>query len=304
MTQPDPLPDSDIITTEELVATFQTLANQTRFEALWAIWAAESDVVPFSQIKDGVSTRDNGNINYHLDCLEGEFITHTQERGYSLRPKAYFVITIAISNYLEESYSRSPTSFGADCPMCSDPLLFQYHGNGQAEIKCSGCTRTFVIRPVPPSAIRGRTVAEIVSALDARVKSDVKLSLADTCPYCHSRVKKTVLPSGNSSKIELYDCLESDNPYIKFKCRHCTTVTVVPATILLFEVPSAGQFFVANDRPFVERPFWEAFAWLSDGDAFVEDSGRLCITISHGDERISVIFSDDLTVDSVTRTRT
>ncbi len=96
MARLDFLPEARDITTKELVSTFQTLANQTRVEALWAIWATEKDVVPFSEIMDGVSARDSGNINYHLDRLEGELITHTPDRGYSLQPPAYFIINIAM----------------------------------------------------------------------------------------------------------------------------------------------------------------------------------------------------------------
>lgn len=62
---------------------FAVLGNGTRMEILRALADAD-DSLSFSELRDRVGVSDSGRFNYHLDKLDGHFVTDTSD-GYQLQ---------------------------------------------------------------------------------------------------------------------------------------------------------------------------------------------------------------------------
>ena len=75
---------------EHISEVFGLLGNETRLNILLAIWEkqvplAEDNTVPFSRLFERVDCDDRGTFSYHLEQLEGQFVTqHTERGGYEL----------------------------------------------------------------------------------------------------------------------------------------------------------------------------------------------------------------------------
>lgn len=257
---------------EELESVFRTVGNETRLEALWAISEAEGQLVSFSEIKDRVSTRDNGNLVYHLDQLDGRFLDHEPREGYALRPPAYYVLRVISTGFLSEELSRPPEPIDEPCPRCGGGLQFAYGDGCRAAVACGDCGRTYERRPVPPAAIRGRSASEAAAVLDACVRADLQQARGGVCPRCRGHTEAATVPARSvGDRLRCYDRTPADGPYLEFECRHCPAAVVFPAAALLYELPEAASFFADHGRRLASIPFWRASAWNADGGATVVD---------------------------------
>lgn len=289
---------------EDLEDVFRTIGNETRLEVLGAIFEADEAVVPFSEIKDRVSIRDSGNLAYHLDRLAGRFVEHVDGEGYALSPAAYHVLYVVLTDVLGDGSTRLCEPIGEACPTCTASLRITYDGN-RASIECHGCETVFKRRTIHPTAVRSRDPSGAATVVDACVRSDLRLLISGVCPYCQGHAQHSLIPETTLNEaIRAYERDETDGAYVQFECHHCTASFVVPAAMLLYELPDAASYFADHGTRLRSVPFWRTFAWNADGGATVsEDEPRLHISVMLEDESLTVAFDEALRPVEVTRTR-
>ena len=87
----------------EAADAFALLGHETRLAILLAIWdahdlQADDNAVPFSEIFERVGHDDPGNLRYHLEQLDGQFVHQRTDRGgYELRVPAQRIVQAVIA---------------------------------------------------------------------------------------------------------------------------------------------------------------------------------------------------------------
>lgn len=235
-------PVADRLSHEGLESAFRTLGNETRLEVLSAILDADGRFASFSEIQDGISTDDSGNLVYHLDELTGRFVEHEDGAGYSLLPPAYHALAVVHMGTLAEDTRQISALIDEECPLCGELLRFTYEDDHRGSVSCEGCSTTFKRRAmVPPVSIADRKPLDAAHVLDAFVKSDVRLLTGSICPYCRGRVQHAVLPAAELEEtIRTYDRDESDGAHSSSIAR-----TVAPRSLS----PSRSCRTTSTKRP-------------------------------------------------------
>jgi len=152
------------------VEAFQLLANETRLAILLALWETKDPTgeaaVPFSELYDRVGLDDSGNFNYHLDKLEGHFVTAADD-GYRLAPAGTKIVRAVIAGTGISEPTLEPTEIDMACPRCEAPTAITYRDGRLFQLctECSGNISTSGEFPegtifnwrLDPAGLAGRT---------------------------------------------------------------------------------------------------------------------------------------------------
>ena len=121
----------------------ELLADETRLAILLALWEEHEphadDAVPFSRLFDRVDYDNRGNFSYHLEKLEGQFVTqHTERGGYELRTSGLKFVRSLIAGTGLDDISVTDAEIGEPCPICGAPTAVNYH-DGVVLWTCTEC---------------------------------------------------------------------------------------------------------------------------------------------------------------------
>jgi DNA-binding transcriptional ArsR family regulator len=214
---------------------FALVADETRLEILRTL-AEEDESLAFSTLFEHSEYDTRSNFSYHLDKLEGHFISRTDE-GYSLRQAGRRVVEAVVSGTVTDDpvVHREPTN--RECPFCSAQIEVSYEQE-RVEMYCTECPG--VVRPedsgdqfttefgtlgavsLPPAGVQGRTPTEIKDAADVWTNLDILAASVGVCSRCSGRIEHSVTVC-------------DDHPVSEGVCDHCDRRYAV-----LFEVECAS----------------------------------------------------------------
>lgn len=182
---------------------FAVLGNETRMKILRTLGDATQSL-SFSELREQVGIGDSGQFNYHLDKLEGHFVSKS-DGEYALRQAGKRVIEAVLSGAVTAAPIIERTEIDMDCPYCDGPLEMRYFEE-RAEMYCTECAGTYgSVRTqstaesiddgflgtmfLPPAGLEGRTPLEIMETGATWTNLRSVATAGDICPRCSASVE-------------------------------------------------------------------------------------------------------------------
>lgn len=181
---------------------FELLANETRLAILLALWDAYETfsgdgLLKFSELRERVGMPDSGQFNYHLEKLEGQFVSGTKE-GYRLHPVGRKITRAVIAGVGLEDETLEPTELGIPCPVCDAPTAITYQDGRLFQVctDCGGKYKTTDEFPpgtlftwrLNPAGLSNRTPEEVYAAASLGMLQQTLGMIEGVCPECSGAV--------------------------------------------------------------------------------------------------------------------
>lgn len=277
------------------------VAHEVRLDILRALWDAENHSLSFSSLREAVGVRDGGRFNYHLSKLEGQFLTHVEDR-YELLYPGHRVIDAVQSGVLHREATAEPIDCPGSCPDCGGGLAFTYEAF-LARIECLDCSRTVLGYPFDPGGFVGREDAAVPAAFDRRTRRYWLTAIEGVCPVCAGPTDAHLVDEATTLQaLDRYeDHYASDQPAIvATDCQHCSFYTYVAAGVTLLTHPGVvGRLYEsgidAHDRPLWTLPF------VVDADRVdTQSADPLGVTVTAGhDGRLRVTVDETASIAAI-----
>lgn len=297
---------------------FALLANDTRLAVLLALWEthdphATDNAVPFTDLFDRVEYDDPGSFRYHLEQLEGQFISQRAPgEGYELRVPALRFIQAVIAGAGVQDAAVEASRIDQPCPFCDAPTVIHYN-EGLVVHACTECEGVSSDGAVPgflsgvpfdPAGLSDRTPDEIRAASRVAAWHQTWIMFDGLCPACSGPVDgwldhcRAHDPSGICTH-----CGTKFAVLARFQCRTCKNHNVSsPKALAVFHRATAGFYhdhgistrFSADDPDSVRRVFD-----LMDGhqvEVISERPLEATVTAARDDETLELTFDDTVAV--------
>jgi predicted RNA-binding Zn-ribbon protein involved in translation (DUF1610 family) len=238
---------------------FALLADETRLAILLALWEeydqhADDNLVPFSQIFDRVAYDDSGNLRYHLEKLEGQFVRrHPDGGGYELRLPGTKLVRTVIAGAGTGASTFERTEIDQPCLICDAPTAISYR-DGHLYWTCTECEgvapdRTEMegflsVHPFAPAGLEARTPEEIQVASLAAERRQIQSMFDGFCPDCSGAVDgRLVRCRDHTTDGTCETCGRRFAVWARFRCVVCKrAATLSPKTLALFH-PAVIAFY-------------------------------------------------------------
>ena len=184
---------------------FALVADETRLEILRTL-AEAGEPLAFSTLFECSEYDTRSNFSYHLDKLDGHFVSRTNE-GYALRQTGRRVVEAVIAGTVTEDplVRRVPTD--RQCPFCSAPIEVSYQQE-RVEMFCTECLGvarreesgeqfstefgTLGAISLPPAGVSERTPTEMLDAAKVWTHLDLLANSAGVCARCSGTIDHSV----------------------------------------------------------------------------------------------------------------
>ena len=244
---------------EYISEAFALLGNETRLNILLAIWEkqvplAADNTVPFSRLFERVDCDDRGTFSYHLEQLEGQFITqHTERGGYELTIPGLKLVRTIIAGTGVKDVTLEPTGIDQPCPLCGAPTKIAYR-EGVMFLTCTECEgvapgkadveSVLLGNYFEPAGVDDRTPEELHAASIAASIRRARTLFNGLCPTCSGPVAGRLEccpdhePTGDCE-----NCGRLIGAWAHFECRICKHYAVPnPKWLALFH-PEVVAFY-------------------------------------------------------------
>lgn len=301
-------------TTLSVDAAFAALGNETRMEILQTL-AEDDDPLSFSELRERVGMRDSGQFSYHLDKLDGYFVTKT-EGGYELRQSGRYVVEAVLSGAITDNPEIEPTTVDFTCLFCDTPVEVSYR-RGTVRLSCKACETgvsaasedaaeaedgnlaTFAF---PPAGVRGRTALELQAAAATWAHLDAVALSSDVCPRCSATVELSIEACADHVPSDgVCDrCGYFHGVRLHYRCRNCIYTADLAAVMGLLATPELLAFVGEHDLNTTTKGFH--WGWEYEEDVYSTDpfEGRFIFEID-GDT-LALTVDDHLNVIDVEKT--
>lgn len=262
------------------IDVFEVVGNSTRFDILRVLAGAYSESpadpwLDYTELRDAVGIRDNGNFNYHLGRLDG-FVAKDSE-GYVITSTGLAVVTAAASGSLEPDWTWGPVDVPATCAYCDEPLQLRYAG-GTLRLECGKSAHTLRL-PASPRLLDAHPTETVGERLTLLVQQRVAQVRRGICPECQGAVDGEI--RRGIADLEHY--------YYHGECRHCGYQYGFDIGPLVLPHPDVIAFASAHGRDVRSTPIWELdFCTPGDETTVSTDPLRLRVDVERADETLSV----------------
>ncbi|WP_247731160.1 winged helix-turn-helix domain-containing protein [Halovivax limisalsi] len=289
---------------------FSLVANETRLSILEALWAAEERPVSFSDLRRAVGMRDSAQFNYHLQQLEGHFVTKVDpaasadsdgadgpvdadgntKSGYDFKHAGEKVVRSIIAGSFNEHPTMEPFPVEGACVACDGPLEARYEEE-HLEIACTACGHGHGEYQFPPGGLTDRTREEIADAFDQRVRHLHCLAADGVCPECSGRMESRVVEEDG-------ECCLGATTRVDHECVQCGHTLCSAPGLRLLDHSAVVSFHRDHGVSLEDRPYW-TLPWCVS-DAYTElrgrDPARIEVRMPLDDEELRVTLTGDLDV--------
>lgn len=303
---------------------FALLADETRLAILLALWddydpQAKDNTTAFSEIFDRVDYDDPGNLSYHLEKLDGQFIRqHADGEGYEIRTTGLKFVRSIIAGAGVQDVTREVTEIDQACPFCDARTTISYQ-DGTVIHACSECEgaapeQTEIdgllgLVPFDPAGLTDRPPEGIRAASTVAALRGAQTLFDGLCPACSGPVDGWLEYCEDHVKNEI--CGECGTKVVargRFQCRICKNHKIDPLEGLALFHPAVVSFYddhgvstrvQADDIETVNR-FYE----LMDGHEVTlvsEDPPRAEVAVDYAEDEMQLTFDDTLSVVDVCR---
>lgn len=294
---------------------FALVADETRLEIL-RILADAGEPLPFSTLFDRADYDTRSNFSYHLDKLEGHFISQIAE-GYAIRQAGRRIVEAVLSGTMTDDPVVDRVRTERQCPFCAASLEVSYEQE-RVEMFCPECPGlarrddsgehfstefgTLGAISLPPAGVSGRTPTELFDAAQVWTHLDLLANSTGVCARCSGTIDHSVTVCENHDASDEM-CGHCDRRYavlFEVECSQCHYHNDGIALVGLLATTELLSFFTGHGlNPLVPEtrdrvpespahyeeevhsmdPFRATFTFTADGDS-------ISLTI---DEDVSVV---------------
>jgi len=264
----------------------------------------------------------SANFSYHLDKLEGHFISQTDE-GYALRQTGRRVVEAVISGTVTDDPVVDRALTDRQCPFCSAPIEVSYQQE-RVEMYCTECpgiTRqedsgeqfttefgTLGHVHLPPAGVQGRTPTEMKDAADVWSNLELLGTSAGVCSRCSGRIEHSVTVCEDHDASEGV-CDHCDRRYavlFENECTACHYNTSGIAIICLLAETELLSFLTDHGvNPLVPETRERAPGMLANYGEEIRslDPLQVELTFTIDNDALTLTIDEDVSVADVTRDR-
>jgi hypothetical protein len=265
------------------LALFDLVTQKKRAAILGALasYQAENPRDPslgFKNLREAAGIRDSGNFNHHLDKLQPTYVRQTED-GYALTNTGMSLVGTLRAGVGVET-TRGPKTLDAKCNICNTELTVRYE-DAILSVSCENdhdYPRDFL----PPEAVNGRTLKEVISLQKRRTLHDCELVRQGVCPACFDDVKRehTVLDTPQASHV------------LTATCEGCGRVSGSPFGMYLLREPPVVAFYHDHGIDITEIPLWNLDLVIADPTVRSEDPLRLSLSVKQDWEQLTVVVDE------------
>ena len=303
---------------------FALVADETRLEILRTL-SETDEPLSFSELFERSEYDDSSNFSYHLDKLEGHFVSRTNE-GYALRQAGRRVVEAVIAGTVtaDPVVERVPTD--SQCPYCGASIEVSYEQE-RVEMYCSECAGALRREDprdqlgtdddmfghlgsmsLPPAGVRDRTPPELLEAAQAWKHLDVMADSAGFCSRCSGVIEHSVTVCEEHDGTEGI-CEHCDRRYavlFEVECGTCHyNKRGLAPTCLLSKTELLSFLTDHGGNPLMPETFDVDPGALAnyEEDVLSVDPLRARFTFTIGDDSITLTIDEDVSVIDVERGR-
>lgn len=266
---------------------FALLGHEIRLDILLALlddWVAVyTEPKSYAELMDAVGMADSGKFNYHLDQLRGVYVQQV-DGGYVPTASATALYRAVLAHRPTEGIDFEAEPVDTVCPHCDTTAVLRYD-RGFVSLDCSACEEWIgVTFPFPKHGVEERETAQLLDALDARVRRDLWLAHAGQCPSCAGTT--TVDPRTGSVDGE---------HWVELSCETCSFVVGIDVlSIALSDDRVRAALREVGIDP--EGYLWELpTGTVTQGSA----DSSLAVDVEAGSRPVTVVVDETLRVRSV-----
>jgi hypothetical protein len=290
---------------------FALLADETRLAVLLALWQAydagnDDNSLRFSEIFDRVEYDSPGNLNYHIEKLEGQFLRRREDGSYEIRTTGLKFVRSIIAGSGVDDVTLEPTEIDQPCPFCDAPTTVGYQ-DGTVTHACTSCPGAapdadadgaLSVVPFDPAGLRERGPEEVWAASVVAALRGARSMFQRLCPACSGAV---------DGWFECPDEWERPSESRRltvpvrahFQCRTCRKHTVDPPRGLALFHPAVVSFYgdhdvsthVSADDFRTVRRFY-ALMNGHDVELLSAEPIRVAVTVRCDDDQLRVTFDE------------
>lgn len=313
------------VTGDEVAEAFKSLGNDTRLAILVALWEAKDPtpiaseasepMVPFSELRERVGTRDSGQFNYHLDQLVGPFVEQT-ETGYSLTESAEQILCAVFAGTLRDHAGIEGEPIDATCNRCGEPMVIDYTDDILIE-RCTSCEGLFqapddprgINRKVyrPPAGLLHRTPEEFHRHGNTWTRHRLYSMLEGVCPDCTGAVTTSIHVCEDHNADDGTVCETCGSLWeilMLFVCDVCKYETMTPAFSPLFTEIAVNAFFyergIDTEARYDASDSKEVFDAIKQMAVTAEEPLEITVEIELAGDRLEATLDDEARVIDVT----
>ncbi|MFC3960132.1 winged helix-turn-helix domain-containing protein [Halovivax cerinus] len=282
---------------------FALVGNETRLAILQALWAADERPVSFSDLRRAVGMRDSAQFNYHLQQLEGHFVTKVDGEsgadgpgagstasGYDFKHAGEKIVRSVIAGSFNEHPTIEPFAVRGTCVDCDGALEARYVEE-HLSIVCSECGHGHGEYQFPPGGLSGRSREEIADAFDQRVRHLHCLAADGVCPECSGRMATRVVETDG-------ECCLGAETRVDHECSQCGHTLCSAPGLRLLDHSAVVTFHRERGVRLDDRPYWTLPWCVSDEytDVVGQDPVRLEVRLPGDGDELRVTMTESLEV--------
>ncbi|ELZ20791.1 hypothetical protein C477_06056, partial [Haloterrigena salina JCM 13891] len=272
---------------------FEAVNNSTRLEILQALASAYSESpadpwLDYTELRDAVGMRDNGNFNYHLDRLEG-FVAKEAE-GYRISRVGLEIVVAVASGSLDPDWTWGPIDVPSTCAYCDERQRLRY-ADGNLRLECGTWEHTLRLS-VSPRLLDSHPIETLGERLTLHLQQRVAQVRRGICPECQGSVDGEVrFGIGNL-----------EHHYYHGECRQCGFQYGFDIGLLVLSHPEVVALFADHGRDVRSTPLWELdFCTPGRETVLSTEPLRLRVDVERGDETLSLTLDRNGSVVAVER---
>lgn len=300
------------------VDAFKRIGDETRLAILLALWEAyepfaDDHALSFSELLEQVDYDTSGNFSYHLQKLEGHFVTSTPD-GYRLKQAGHRLIRTVIAGTGLTDTALAPTEIDTDCVICGDSLAITYEDEHLYTV-CDGCGGKFDPdgdRPpgtvmefaFEPAGLSRSSAEDIFAASVFHAMQKFTMQMGGLCPDCAGPVDGSIhVCEAHDPEDVCPNCGRRDRIKARWICTVCKNAGHGPPGANLVLHPRVVAFYA--DRGFEIgynttdfETIVRILGAMSDHEQELVsmDPLRVRVTIRYGGDELRLVVDDSMHV--------
>ena len=293
---------------------FTILGNDTRLKIVRVLWESgamhqfddvdeAASTVPYSELREMVGVRDNGNFNYHLSELRPHFVIKTED-GYRLSG-AGKKLTRAVVAVSGESldFQNEPD---IPCPLCDGSVEASYQ-DSWLRFTCANCdglfgdaapSGTLLNENFPPAGVASRDVTAAYQTKLYRCVLDMLYLMSGVCRECASPVDSSVTVCEEHSDTELPcpACGRHSAVWAELRCQACRFAKRLPVEFCVLGLMPTLAFLYENGIDLLDTSLGQLVE-LAEAHFDVATAGdplRVEVTIELNGDSLTLVLDDTL----------
>lgn len=296
---------------EEAAEAFRTLSDSSRIAILRTFAAVldEKDLVAdapmptlsFSELYDRVDIDSTSRLSYHLDELDGTYVTRTED-GWKFTFAGEAIVRLVLSGAYAGGIDFDSVETPGRCLHCGEEKLEATVDDRALVHVCQACDSKMGGFPVTPAQVQNRDPESLLESAKAVTQSKLRQYRNGICTECGGVVDMAV-----ETEAVAEDASEIDQFIATGRCEQCWRTLNGPLPMWLTSHPASVAFHWDHGIDVLSLGMRDISEKLGSGEWTTErvdtDPAEYEVTYRVGANALRLVVDDELTVARTERVR-